>query len=93
MKRLGALPEDDSIETRKLFAKPQAIANMLKREILGVPPRVIPAGIFPSSPPPPARLTPVSKPVEAPRRPPVATGEVPSGVTVIRNLVLNDDKT
>ena len=77
------LPEDEA-EVRSLF---QEVGDFWKRDILGIAPQPTPEGLFPH----PARSTPAVNPrvtpaPAEPRRPPVATGEVPSGVTVIRPI-------
>ncbi len=60
--------------------------NIIKREIFGIPPRETPPGIWPSPPAP--RVEPPAEP----RRAPVATGEVPSGVTIIRPVKFSGDE-
>lgn len=87
MRHLGSLPEDDNPETRALFARSQRILNKMAREILGFPTWPTPTEIFPH----PARSTPAVNrpvtpaPVEA-RKPPVATGALPAGTTVVREI-------
>ncbi len=51
---------------------------MADRTILGVPPTPLPQ--------------PALAPVEDKRKPPVPTGNLPSGVTVIREIQLGDEK-
>ncbi|HKN62544.1 MAG TPA: hypothetical protein VJW93_15285 [Candidatus Acidoferrales bacterium] len=61
------------------------------RELLGVPATPTPAGIFPAPPGPkpvqPAPIVVEPQRVE-PRRAPVATGDLPSGVTIVRPIRL-----
>jgi len=65
--------------------------HLEKRDLFGIPPQPLPEGIWPTTPTPSPAPRVEAAPVE-PRRAPVATGEVPGGVTIIRPVKFNGDE-
>jgi hypothetical protein len=68
-----------------------AMKHFEKRDLFGIPPRETPPGVWPQTPTPSPAPRVVEPPAE-PRRAPVATGEVPSGVTIIRPVRFGGDE-